>query len=271
VCESPNDCDGDGTPDFCESDCDADGVPDDCESDCDSNGVPDDCEIIFLDCNGNGIYDPCEPDCDNDGTPDDCEPDCDGDGVPDDCDTFTDCNANGVPDECDISSGNSNDANGNGIPDECELVQNQYCFCTTGVCGNSDPSAGCQNSTGAGALFTATGTSSVSTDDLMFTMNPLPINKFGIFYMGTTTPNLPFGDGYRCVGGSIFRYPILNSGGTGSITFGPIVGYANTHFSAMGHIVSGDTWNFQGWYRDPMGPCGGAFNLTNATTITFSP
>ena len=58
----------------------------------------------------------------------------------------------------------------------------------------------------------------MSADDLLLTMAPLPTNKFGLFYMGTTKPNTPFGDGYRCVGGSIFRYPVLNSGGTGSIS-----------------------------------------------------
>ena len=36
-----------------------------------------------------------------------------------------------------------------------------------------------------------------------------------------------------------------------------------------GHIVPGATWNFQGWYRDPAGPCGTGFNLTNGTSITF--
>ncbi len=38
-----------------------------------------------------------------------------------------------------------------------------------------------------------------------------------------------------------------------------------------GHIDAGETWYFQGWYRDPMGPCGTAFNLSNAIAVTFAP
>ncbi len=271
ICESLDDCDGDGIADICEPDCDTDGLPDDCESDCDENGIPDDCEVIFTDCDGDGVYDACEADCDDDGRPDDCEVDCNGNGTPDDCESFPDCNGNGIPDECDISSGTSIDADGDGVPDECEVVETPYCFCTVGVCANPDAGAGCRNSTGAGALFATTGTSSVTADDLLLTMSPLAPNQFGLFYMGTTTPSIPFGDGFRCVGGSIFRYPVQNSGAGGSITFGPIVGWANTHFAAIGHISSGDTWNFQGWYRDPAGPCGGAFNLSNASAVTFTP
>ena len=47
---SSNDCDGDGTPDFCELDCNENGIPDDCDIidgtswDDDNNGIPDECE-----------------------------------------------------------------------------------------------------------------------------------------------------------------------------------------------------------------------------------
>ncbi len=34
---------------------------------------------------------------------------------------------------------------------------------------------------------------------------------------------------------------------------------------------AGETWYFQGWYRDPMGPCGTAFNLSNGLAVTFAP
>ena len=39
----------------------------------------------------------------------------------------------------------------------------------------------------------------------------------------------------------------------------------------FGSIVAGETWNFQAWYRDPQGPCGGFFNLSNAVSVTFTP
>ena len=36
-------------------------------------------------------------------------------------------------------------------------------------------------------------------------------------------------------------------------------------------VMPGDTWHFQRWYRDPAGPCGSGFNLTNGLALTFVP
>ncbi len=182
-----------------------------------------------------------------------------------------DCNGNGMEDAVDIAFGTSTDINMNGIPDECEIIAGPYCFCVVGICGNPDPGAGCANTTGMGAPLGYSGTTSVANDDLFLAMSNLPPNKFGLLYMGTTTPMLPFGDGYRCVGGMVFRYPVINSGPGGAISFGPIVGHANTNFPPAGNIAAGASWNFQGWYRDPMGPCGSGWNLSNAVTFTFTP
>ncbi len=40
---------------------------------------------------------------------------------------------------------------------------------------------------------------------------------------------------------------------------------------AHAQVVPGATLNFQAWFRDPGGPCGHAFNLSNALAITFAP
>lgn len=86
-----------------------------------------------------------------------------------------------------------------------------YCFCDGGaVCGNFDSAAGCQNSTGIGAPFVgSTGTMSVAADDLVLSATCLPINQFGLVYMGGAPIEVPFGDGLRCVGSGgigIYRY-----------------------------------------------------------------
>ena len=65
---------------------------------------------------------------------------------------------------------------------------------------------------------------------------------------------------------------MTSSGSAGTITLGPgVVGYASSNFGASGQILSGWTWVFQGWFRDPQGPCGGAFSLSNGMKVTFGP
>jgi hypothetical protein len=41
--------------------------------------------------------------------------------------------------------------------------------------------------------------------------------------------------------------------------------------SGPGQITPGATWNFQYWYRDPLGPGGSGVNLSNALAATFAP
>lgn len=145
------DCNENGVPDDLDisgqtsQDCNSNQIPDECEPDCDGDGTPNDCET-FSDCDDNGILDDCDPDCDNDGVPDACElsgNDCNGNNFPDDCEidfpppwnltdcnndnvpdvcqiSGHDCNENGILDECDIANSVSDDENENGIPDECE-------------------------------------------------------------------------------------------------------------------------------------------------------
>jgi len=179
-----------------------------------------------------------------------------------------DCNMNGIEDAVDIVTGTSTDLNSNGVPDECEIVGGPYCYCPLAVapCANADPTAGCVNSTGLGGLLGASGTSSVFNDDLILTATQLPPNKSGLFFAGPTMiAPLPFGDGLRCVGGGITRLPpVGTSSAAGVLSKGP--GMA----AAYGFLPF-TTWNFQLWYRDPMGPCGSGFNTTNAYNVTFTP
>ena len=157
-----------------------------------------------------------------------------------------------------------------------------YCFGLSCPCGNDDPVlGGCANSvpghdsTPQGALLAACGSASTAEDDLVLTLSHLPPNKFGLFFMGGGQTQLPFGDGFRCVdtgGLGLFRYnPPLNSGNSGLMTLGPGIVARSQSFAMNGHIDPGETWYFQGWYRDPMGPCGTAFNLSNGLAVTFEP
>ncbi len=160
------------------------------------------------------------------------------------------------------------------IPVECSTGE-PYCFGWGCACGNDDYSGGCANSTGAGAFLGGAGSESVTADDLVLSVAGLPANQFGIVFMGGGQTELPFGDGLQCVGAGglgLFRYnPPQSSGGSGTITLGPGIAARSQSFPANGRIDAGETWYFQGWYRDPMGPCGSAFNLSNALAVSFAP
>ena len=180
-----------------------------------------------------------------------------------------DCNENGIPDDLDIADGTSTDSDGNGVPDDCN-VGSTFCFGDgTDVvcpCGNfGGPGEGCQNSTGGGAFMTSGGSASVSADDLTFNGAGLPPAKPTLLFTGNLSTTAFLGDGVRCVGGQIKRYPVVISSATGTGNWGP-------GLQSVGLYNSGDTNYFQMWYRDPMGgPCGAGFNLSAGMTITFVP
>lgn len=184
-----------------------------------------------------------------------------------------DCNGNGVEDAVDIAVGTSADDDMNGIPDECEgSPGTPFCFCppADAVCGNPDPAAGCANSTGAGGLLTATGSTSIGADTLMLTGTGLPPGAFNILFMGSASiPPLPMGDGLRCAGGSLYRYPVNVADGLGTTIYTGVISWANANLPPAGNITPGSTWVFQDWYRDPPGPCGTKSNVTNAVSVTF--
>ncbi len=121
------------------------------------------------------------------------------------------------------------------------------------------------NSVGSGAVIGWTGSTAVAQNDLFLTVDAAPPGQFGIFYFGDGMVQLPFGLGFRCVGGSISRFvPALpiNAGGMASqkVDF--------TSPPAAGKLVPGTTWFFQFWYRDPS--AGGAgFNLSDGLQATF--
>lgn len=150
---------------------------------------------------------------------------------------------------------------------------NTYCFGDgSGAacpCGNTGASnAGCANTSGQGALLWSTGSTKVSSDDLALRATHLPpAGGIGLAVMGTQQQaggaGITFQDGILCVGGSIFRFP--GQVFTDAIVQESVVGAAN------GLITSGSTWNFQVWYRDAVGVCGGSTgNLSNALQVTFT-
>jgi len=132
-------------------------------------------------------------------------------------------------------------------------------------CGNlGGTGEGCGNSAGAGALLVASGSGSAVVDDLALTGSQLPPGVPALFFAGTTAiaGGALFGDGIRCAGGQLTRLEIsfVDGGGQASTS----VGIA----AALG-AAPGTRSLLQLWYRDPAGPCGTQFNLSNALDLTW--
>ena len=113
-----------------------------------------------------------------------------------------------------------------------------------------------------GSTISATGSASIGDANLTLSADNAP-GQPAIFYFGPNQIDLAFGNGRRCVGGTVFRMDIIvGSGGT----FDYMV-----DFGAYGADIAGlGTCNFQCWYRDPAAG-GAAFNLSDAVEITFTP
>jgi hypothetical protein len=122
------------------------------------------------------------------------------------------------------------------------------------------------NSAGPGATILGSGSTSVAANDFAVSTFTNPVGQSGIFFMGDAQSALPFGNGIRCAGGSITRYSVQQTDGLGEAS----LAIDNTTAPALGKIVPGSTWNWQWWYRDPMGG-GAAFNTSDGLTVSYCP
>ncbi|HJP00575.1 MAG TPA: hypothetical protein QF764_02255 [Planctomycetota bacterium] len=123
------------------------------------------------------------------------------------------------------------------------------------------------NSAGSGALLDHSGSLSVGENNFALRVSGCPTNHFGLFYYGSQSTELPFGDGFRCIGGTVIRLGIANTGAAGVAAWNIDLDHPP---QPTGQITPGSHWNFQFWYRDiPAGMSG--FNLSDALGGTFSP
>ena len=136
-------------------------------------------------------------------------------------------------------------------------------------CGGG-PEIYCQtspNSNGFGALIAWSGSSSVSSNDLVLEVFAAAVNRPGIFYYGPDQVQVPFGDGYRCVGGALKRLPVVFTDGWGAAFHAVDL---TDPTLPTGSIAAGETWNFQFWYRDTAAG-GSGFNFSNGLRVPFLP
>ncbi|MCA8979452.1 MAG: hypothetical protein H6831_13890 [Planctomycetes bacterium] len=137
-----------------------------------------------------------------------------------------------------------------------------YCHSLIAPCGNIDNTAGCANSTGAGALITAYGTTSIANDDVVLSVSGAPANKVGMWLSGTAGQQVPFKDGNLCVAGNTERMELTTTNGVGEAS-------STVSIVTEANVLVPSTRHFQIWFRDLASPCGSGSNLSNSVRIDF--
>ncbi len=138
-------------------------------------------------------------------------------------------------------------------------------------CGNQGaPGRGCANSaSGGGALLTLSGAPSTIADTAVLQAFELPNLASCLFFQGTgASGGTVFGDGIRCVNGSVVRLAVKVAAG-GTVSF-PEAGDPPLH--VRGQIgIDGGAYTYQLWYRDTASFCTShPFNLTNGLRVSWA-
>jgi len=116
------------------------------------------------------------------------------------------------------------------------------------------------DSTCSPAVMRASGSTSIAVDDFTLSAELVPDQPF-LFFHGPTRIQVPFGSGFRCVGGGIAR---LNPPATAS------AGLAQRRVDLAAAGIGPGEVHFQCWFRDPLaGPP--FFGTSDGLSVTFSP
>lgn len=152
----------------------------------------------------------------------------------------------------------------------------QACPCANPALG---PGQGCDNSSSTGgAMLAAAGNASLSSDTVAITTTGEKPTATSILLQGDSlsATGAVFGQGIRCVAGSLKRLYVKNAVG-GSVTM-PGAGdpTITARATALGDTLAGGSVRYYGvYYRDPivLGACPAAstFNITNQASVTWNP
>ena len=138
-------------------------------------------------------------------------------------------------------------------------------------CGAVNYCSTSPNTIGSGAVMTNGGSLSIASNNFTVSANAAAPNQPGLFYYGPTQIQAPFGDGFRCVAGATFRLNPVTTSNVFGDNSKAIDFTSGVTGSGPGQILPGSTWNFQYWYRDPGGPGGTGYNLTDGLSALFCP
>lgn len=132
-----------------------------------------------------------------------------------------------------------------------------------------DTGEGCRNSSGRGALLVASGSASVSANDLQLVVHGLPVPSTAILGCSGAPMygsfGLPFREGLFCLAGNKVRLAAGAPDALGTLDFG--VG-----LPTLPLVQPGRTLNLQVIYRDPLGLCSFLdMNTSNALRVELLP
>jgi hypothetical protein len=172
--------------------------------------------------------------------------------------------------------GGQNDVQGAFFDTVAGGPMNSFCFgdgssVACPCANNGAPGHGCANSVNsAGALLTATGASSTLYDSLVLHGSGMPSTAFCIFLQGSSSgTTYSYGDGLRCVGGTLFRIGTKHASGGAASYPGP----GDAPVSVRGYVPwSGAQRSYQVWYRnpDPSFCTSATFNVSNGMLVTWA-
>lgn len=157
-----------------------------------------------------------------------------------------------------------------------------FCFGdgSSAACPCDNPGApghGCQNSAfSGGAVLWATGASRLGADEVRLDASGLlPTTLAIVLQADASTRPANFGDGLRCIGGSLKRmYAQYAISGMISVPQPGETGIAARSNALGDPIPNGGVRHYQVLYRDPAprfcaAPTGGSFNVSNAVSLTW--
>ncbi len=142
-------------------------------------------------------------------------------------------------------------------------------------CGNEAPAGsagGCLASLGLAGILVGVGEPRLSADTFVLQASSLPPSASALYFQGTHAidggAGAAFGDGLRCVGGSIVRLGARIS--VGGASHYPSGGRAS--IAQVGGVASPGVRTYQVWYRNGAAYCTpAAFNLTNGVSVSWLP
>jgi len=126
---------------------------------------------------------------------------------------------------------------------------------------------GVPNSTGRSAAIHAAGSISIGLNNLQLSVTHATQGTFGIFFLGLSQMQIPFGEGFRCAGNPVCRItPVITTDAMGAASLQLDF---NQPYGAL--VTPGAPGvNYQFWYRDPPGGPAG-FNLSDGLHVQHTP